>query len=1140
MVDRGRNVGLAEQALEATASDGAGVQMSWLDRPLAAALRLNWETVAWAMLVLVGTVARFYHLGVRAMSHDESLHSLYSYYLYDAGNYEHNPMMHGPLLFHMNALVYFLFGDNDTTARLMPALFGIGVIAMAYAYRRYIGRAGALAMGLMVTISPSLLFHSRYIRDDIYIAFFALVWVYTAMRYLDTRDEHRFRWLTLMVLAMAFGFVTMENQFIHGALFGLFFGAFALWEVIGARMLLGLAPGLVGAGLGVWLMETGQRTPGLAIALLGVAATVALLAWWLSGDAWRKLRVSESGELAVLMAALVMPFLAPFGHLALGWDAMAHGTTQDLLRSGVFVLLLTGVSAALAYYWFGMRRDSKSVEGAPLLTFAQWGQLMGLFWLIAVLFFTTFLTNTKNGLATGIVGSLGYWLAQQEVARGGQPWYYYPMIGSLYEFLPIVLTVGAMVTGLAGLRRDDAWDPVSEGDLPHDGGAVRAGGGAVRNRRILLAFVLWWTVGAWAAYSVAGEKMPWLLVHLALPMCVAGGWWFGRVVRGIDWSTARQNGAIWLIGAPAAFIFGVMTVWTRLPGGGRSLDALATTMQWLVAALAVMGVGYGVWLGANRIGWPATRRLGMVGVAGLLLLLTIRFSYLLTYVNYDMATEYLVYAHATPDIKRMLAEIDLVSQRTVGESDIVVAYDDETSWPLSWYMRKYPNAKFYGSNPTSDSMSAPIVIVGPKNYEKVRPYVARDYVKRVYRQMWWPDQGYFGMTWSRFVETVRDPARMKRIFEIVFYRRYADDENPSDQRDLTKWPTRKEMEMYVRKDLAEQVWDLNVVPLTQLVDPQEQMIQARNVDMAAFGSILGEINGLPLLTPRAVAVAVDGRRVIADTGNHRIVITDANGGMVVAFGSLCRLGEGAAGGCVDPDGAGALELGDGQFNEPWGVAVDSQGRIFVADTWNGRIQVFDADGRFIRKWGIFNTTNGELGDPNALFGPRGIAVDTAGNLLVADTGNKRILQFTVDGALVRQVGGGGVLIGRFEEPTAVAVDPRDGSVFVADAWNRRIQKLSPTLEPLAEWPVASWGSEHLYYKPYITVTGTGDVYVTDPENFRVLVFNSAGGLKGAFGSFGVEMNRFGLPNGIAWDSAAGLVLVADADNQRVQVFSPIP
>ncbi len=93
-----------------------------LDRPLLSLLNMNWETLAWVIIFVVGAVARFYNLGVRAMSHDESLHALYSYYLYDAGNYEHNPMMHGPLLFHINALVYFLFGDSDTTARLAPRL----------------------------------------------------------------------------------------------------------------------------------------------------------------------------------------------------------------------------------------------------------------------------------------------------------------------------------------------------------------------------------------------------------------------------------------------------------------------------------------------------------------------------------------------------------------------------------------------------------------------------------------------------------------------------------------------------------------------------------------------------------------------------------------------------------------------------------------------------------------------------------------------------------------------------------------------------------------------------------------------------------------------------------------------------------
>jgi DNA-binding beta-propeller fold protein YncE len=252
------------------------------------------------------------------------------------------------------------------------------------------------------------------------------------------------------------------------------------------------------------------------------------------------------------------------------------------------------------------------------------------------------------------------------------------------------------------------------------------------------------------------------------------------------------------------------------------------------------------------------------------------------------------------------------------------------------------------------------------------------------------------------------------------------------------------------------------------------------------------------------------------------------------------LAEGEAGGCVDPDGAGPLALGDGQFYEPWGIAVDADGNIYVADTWNGRIQVFSPEGEFQRKWGNFNTTNGELGDPLALFGPRGVEIDQAGNLLVADTGNKRILMFTPTGELIQQVGGGGVAPGRFEEPTDVAVDPRDGSIYVADAWNRRIQKLDAALQPLAEWPVESWGSEHLYHKPYVAVAGNGDVYASDPGNFRVLVYNDAGGLKSAFGSFGPELNRFAMPNGVAWDGLSNMLLVADSDNQRVLGFSALP
>src|SRR5688500_1757046 len=112
---------MSDQRIQATSPSEALVmadgELSWLDRSVLSMVRINWETVAWAIIFIVAAVARFYDLGARAMSHDESLHSLYAYHLYNRGNYEHNPMMHGPFRYHLTALVYFLFGDSDTTAR---------------------------------------------------------------------------------------------------------------------------------------------------------------------------------------------------------------------------------------------------------------------------------------------------------------------------------------------------------------------------------------------------------------------------------------------------------------------------------------------------------------------------------------------------------------------------------------------------------------------------------------------------------------------------------------------------------------------------------------------------------------------------------------------------------------------------------------------------------------------------------------------------------------------------------------------------------------------------------------------------------------------------------------------------------------
>ncbi len=1074
----------------------------FLDSNLLASVRANWETLAWAVILIVAVVSRFYALGVRGMSHDESLHAVYSLDLYRSGSYQHNPMMHGPFLFHANAFIYFLFGVSDATTRVMPALAGIGTIIAAWFYRRWIGRTGALLAALLFLFSPSILFHSRYIRNDIYIVFFAMIWVYCMFRYVE---ERRLKWLYFTVTAMALGFAAKENQFMSGTVFGVFMVGAALWR------------------------------------------------WWAGRE---HLRDSVFADLAVLLLTLVLPFAAPLGHLLFGWDALAYSTTQDLARSAILVLLMTLLSVALGYWWFGPagRRESEGEANARegmgfRITFSNWVTFMALFWAIEILLFTTFFTNPVDGLATGVVGSLGYWLGQQEVQRGSQPWYYYIMQSLLYEFVPLLLSVGGLALLAVRLRMGNWWGTAGEEEAASKSGGRRGKGGAQSAtdngsgisfvRPYFVVFLAWWGIGAWLSYSYAGEKMPWLMTHMTQPMVLFGGWWGAEIFRRIDWKRVREGRSWWLLALLPAALLALATLADSIPGIGRDLDTLSRTFRFILGLALLGGLLYSVYLAYLRSGWRLTLRLTAVAAFTVLFLLTVRFSYLLTYVNYDMATEYLVYAHAAPDVKRALQEIETISERTVGEREIQVAYDDDVAWPMTWYMRFYPNHTFYGANPTEHAMNAPIILVGKKNYEKVEPYVARDYVSRNYRLVWWPEESYKGewdeegsrgLKLEQIWGALTDQERRSRLWQIFFFRNHPD-------RTLTEWPHRHDFRMYVKKDIADIIWDLNVVPLTDggpARGPSFNYVEIERTASRVYSGIYGD---LPLVTPRSVAIGPGGLHYILDTGNNRVVVLNTDGSMLFEFGSTCFLEEGESRGCADPDGAGPLALGDGQFREPWGIAVGADGTVFVADTWNGRIQAFDDQGNFLRKWGAFDIVSEDNRDPYALFGPRGLTVAPTGNLLIADTGNKRILEFTAEGEFVRQVGGGGVMLGQFQEPVDVTIHPLTGNVLVSDAWNRRIQVLSSDLAPLFEWQIPTWESQNVWDKPFVAAAADGTVYASDPEYAQVYVISSGGIVNASFGRYGEELNRFAKPTGIAVDPSTGELLVADADNNRVLVFA---
>ncbi|MEP6471077.1 MAG: flippase activity-associated protein Agl23, partial [Acidobacteriota bacterium] len=127
-----------------------------------------------SLFILVAIATRFWHLGERPFHHDESIHAHQSYTLMKDGNWRYDPAYHGPFLYYANALVYRLLGVTNTTARLLPAIFGLLLIAAAFPLARWIGRDAAFAYAALVLISPHLTYFSRFIREDTYSLVFTL------------------------------------------------------------------------------------------------------------------------------------------------------------------------------------------------------------------------------------------------------------------------------------------------------------------------------------------------------------------------------------------------------------------------------------------------------------------------------------------------------------------------------------------------------------------------------------------------------------------------------------------------------------------------------------------------------------------------------------------------------------------------------------------------------------------------------------------------------------------------------------------------------------------------------------------------------------------------------------------------------
>lgn len=608
-------------------------------------------------IVAIALVLRLYDLGARALHHDESLHATYSWYFaanHRIGNcvaaYCHDPLMHGPFQFHFMATMFKLFGDGDFMARVPAALTGTTLVATPLLMRRWLGPIGTVAAALFLTISPSLLYYSRFAREDIYIALWTVLLFVSVWRYLD---DGRDRWLGIAAASLALSFATKESVYLSIAILLIYLDLRITIEFLNQRGTKGEERWLEGLFLApaAWLIA----------------------AFWAPLQSWREPRgftsLPRAGDMLIVIGILSLPQLAAAVQLPL--KLMGVDVSGDAERQiGILtVCALLGGATIVGLIWDWQR----------------WVLVAAIFYAITIPLFTTEFLNTRNGLASDFWGALDYWMAQQEVQRGTQPWFYYLMMVPLYEFLTLIP-------------------------------AIFGGAWLIWKRRDSLAVLLAaWFIGSLVVFSYAGEKMPWLTIHMAVPLAFTAAYVTGRVLPDVI---------------------------ARL----RDLER-SSSVTW--AAAGVAGFAFVLAFGLSALNAHAV-----------------------TFLHPDTPVEPLIYTQTSRDVPNLSRDIyALAKAAPPGQLSIFVDSSEGATWPWAWYLRHLNVA--YADPAYIQTYATPktVILALPGTLTPIPQLREQAGEVRPYHHRWaFPEDGYKSTTWSSFLTRLSNGRLAAQWYEFMLHR----------------------------------------------------------------------------------------------------------------------------------------------------------------------------------------------------------------------------------------------------------------------------------------------------------------------------------------------------------------------------------
>lgn len=668
------------------------------------------EWLFFGLMVSAGIILRWLALDYRPMHHDESLHAMYGRYFYDFPEqsfYRYNPMLHGPFLYNMLRFVYNTLGSSTWSVRVPVAVLGTLLIFLPYLARRYFSKQTVLALTAVVALSPTLIYWSRFIREDI-PSLCALMLMACGVALARPQLKCFF-----FLFGFAWMFTIKENSFVVTAILLGYLIFDVLVDYVRSEPLRRLVRVGIGAIIGIGALGLIYWLGGFGVARDAIVRFHATgVALFFSTDSGGWSTVGLSGSLRFTLGLSVIAGLAMGSGLLL--DRVARAAPDSLWATTVRYI----------------RRYPIECVGAAILA-ALW---------FCLLFSAGF--RYSEGILDGLFReSIGYWLHHHSIERIKGPFNFHVYVLSWYE-LPFILaflthlivfyrraprwaqiTASATLVALVGALLHSIGRPVEESTV---WGIFKAKDRldlvglfiflvhpfvvslyhTIRRERALALWGYLFTANLFT-YSYLGEKVPWLAIYPFVAGLIYLALYFDDYVRHhplpshVPWEKLLLVGGSILGVLTLIFIVEQSSAITTLRGWMERVEPLDRTNRLLLGVtVLILAAGY-------LEGWR--RILGDCRIRTLITVVfcvySVRAAVMTNFTYAGKANEFLSQVHTTHEFHDLVMKIRREHLAPTSAVPPRILGIGESVWPITWYLVDIPGYRFSATDaerPTFD------------------------------------------------------------------------------------------------------------------------------------------------------------------------------------------------------------------------------------------------------------------------------------------------------------------------------------------------------------------------------------------------------------------------------------------------------